>query len=237
MGMFFHSAEAPPERPADPAVRPANLSRIGRLFAAYKLRLGGVLLLIVVSAGLGVVPAFLLKRVLEAIGHNDTTSLSINARGMIAIAIATGALARQRTAPGREDDAADARRYLQPRPGVALRLGHLAREDHGARRRARRPFRGRLSAPRRPRGAPAHGRPLGDGLDPDQLRDHARGGLLVRRARARPRIDRSLDPDARRVHDAPDTAVLPDRLATRSQPRCADVACPLRPDLRIPRPA
>src|SRR5437868_7645684 len=92
MGMFFHSAEAPPERTADPAVRRANLSRIGKLFSAYKLRLSGVLLLIVVSAGLGVVPAFLLKRVLEAISQNDTRSLWINAAGMIAIAIATGAL-------------------------------------------------------------------------------------------------------------------------------------------------
>src|SRR3954453_21137294 len=92
MGMFFHSAEAPPERPAVHAVRRANLSRIGRLFAAYKLRLGGVLLLIVVSAALGVIPAFLLKRVLQAISTNDTRSLSINAAGMIAIAIATGAL-------------------------------------------------------------------------------------------------------------------------------------------------
>src|SRR5437870_13172854 len=92
MGMFYHSSEAPPERPADPAKRRANLRRIGPLFVPYKLRLGGVLLLIVVSAGLGVVPAFLLKRVLEAIGRNDTTALSFNAGGMIAIAIATGAL-------------------------------------------------------------------------------------------------------------------------------------------------
>src|SRR5438034_10198781 len=92
MGMFFHSAEAPPERPADPAVRRANLSRIGRLFAAYKLRLGGVLLLIVVSAGLGVVPAFLLKYVLEAIARNDTRSLAINSAGIIALGIATGVL-------------------------------------------------------------------------------------------------------------------------------------------------
>src|SRR5205809_2585431 len=90
--MFFHSSEASPERPADPEVRRANLNRIGRLFAPYKLRLGGVLLLIVVSAGLGVVPAFLLKRVLEAIGRNDTTALSFNAGGMIAIAVATGVL-------------------------------------------------------------------------------------------------------------------------------------------------
>src|SRR5918911_3988343 len=92
MGMFFHSADGVPERPADPAVRKANLRRIGPLFAPYKVRLGGVLLLIVVSAALGVVPAFLLKRVLEAIGRNDTTSLSLNAGGMIAIAVATGVL-------------------------------------------------------------------------------------------------------------------------------------------------
>ena len=92
MSMFFHSSDPPAERPTDPEVRRANLKRIGRLFAAYKLRLGGVLLLIVVSAGLGVVPAFLLKRVLEAIGRNDTTSLSYNAGGIIAIAIATGVL-------------------------------------------------------------------------------------------------------------------------------------------------
>src|ERR687892_826675 len=92
MGMFFHSAEAAPERSADPAVRSANLRRIGPLFAPYKGRLGGVLLLIVFSAGLGVVPAFLLKNVLEAIGRNDTTSLSLNAAGMIAIALVTGAL-------------------------------------------------------------------------------------------------------------------------------------------------
>jgi ATP-binding cassette subfamily B protein len=90
--MFFHSSEVPAERSADPEVRRANLRRIGRLFIPYKVRLGGVLLLIVVSAGLGVVPAFLLKNVLEAIARNDTTALSFNAGGMVAIAIATGVL-------------------------------------------------------------------------------------------------------------------------------------------------
>ena len=90
--MFFHSSDLPPERPASPAVRRANLRRIGRLFAPYKLRLGGVLLLIVASAALGVVPAFLLKHVLEAIARNDTKALSFNAGGMIAIAVATGVL-------------------------------------------------------------------------------------------------------------------------------------------------
>src|SRR6266850_2815955 len=92
MGMFFHSSEAPPERTADPEVRRANLKRIVRLFGPYRLRLGGVLFLIVVSAGLGVIPAFLLKRVLEAIGKNDTTALSYSAGGIIAIAVATGVL-------------------------------------------------------------------------------------------------------------------------------------------------
>jgi ATP-binding cassette subfamily B protein len=92
MGMFFHSSEAPEGRATEPEVRRANLRRIGPLFAPYKLRLGGVLTLIVLSAGLGVLPAFLLKRVLEAIQRNDTRSLSLNAGGMIAIAVVTGAL-------------------------------------------------------------------------------------------------------------------------------------------------
>jgi ATP-binding cassette, subfamily B, bacterial len=92
MGMFFHGPAEVPERPADPAVRRSNLRRIGRLFAPYKLRLGGVLTLIVASAALGVLPAFLLKRVLEAIGANDTRMLSFNAAGIIVIAVVTGAL-------------------------------------------------------------------------------------------------------------------------------------------------
>src|SRR5512132_1204232 len=92
MGMFFFSSDEAPERSADPAVRRANLRRIGPLFKPYRLRLTGLLLLIVVSAGLGVLPAFLLKRVLEAIGRNDTTELSFAAGGIIVIAIVTGAL-------------------------------------------------------------------------------------------------------------------------------------------------
>src|ERR1700675_851808 len=92
MGMVFHSSDPPAERPADPELRRATLTRIGRLFSRYKLRLGGVLVLIVFSAALGVIPAFLLRNVLEAIGQNDTTSLSLNAAGIIAIAIANGVL-------------------------------------------------------------------------------------------------------------------------------------------------
>jgi ATP-binding cassette, subfamily B, bacterial len=92
MGMFFHSPAEAPERPTDPAKRRSNLRRIGRLFGPYRLRLGAVLLLIVVSASLGVLPAFLLERALEAISANDTRALSFSAAGMIAIAVVTGAL-------------------------------------------------------------------------------------------------------------------------------------------------
>src|SRR3954453_21596554 len=90
--MFFHSAAEAPERPADPELRRANLRRVGALFGPYWRRLSGLLALIVVSAGLGVIPAFLLKRALEAIQEKDTRSLSINAGAMIAIAVVTGML-------------------------------------------------------------------------------------------------------------------------------------------------
>ena len=90
--MFFHGATEAPERPADPAKRRSNLRRVGHLFAPYKLRLTGVLALIVFTAALGVIPAFLLKRVLEAIGVNDTRELSINSAAIIVIAVVVGAL-------------------------------------------------------------------------------------------------------------------------------------------------
>jgi ATP-binding cassette, subfamily B, bacterial len=91
--MFFHDrGEAPPERPADPEVRRANVRRIGPLFKPYLRRLSLLLGLIVLSAGLGVVPAFLLRRVLVAIQAHDTRAVSVNAAGMIAIAIVAGIL-------------------------------------------------------------------------------------------------------------------------------------------------
>src|SRR5579862_4896936 len=90
--MFFHSSEAPAERPADPEVRRANLRRIRPLFTRYKARLAALLGLIVVSAAVGVVPAFLLRNVLQAILRGDHRALSFNAGGIIAIAIANGIL-------------------------------------------------------------------------------------------------------------------------------------------------
>src|SRR5690348_12022713 len=92
MGMYFHSAREAPERPEDPAVRRANLRRVVRLFKPYRARLGAVLALIVVSAALGVVPAFLLKGVVIAIQKHDSTRLSWLSAGIIAIAVFSGVL-------------------------------------------------------------------------------------------------------------------------------------------------
>ncbi len=94
LNAFFHGnhARERPERPADRAVRRANLRRIAGLFRPYRLRLSAVLALILVSAALGVVPAFLLRGVLEAIGAGDTTKLSLFAGGMIAIAVVVGVI-------------------------------------------------------------------------------------------------------------------------------------------------
>jgi ATP-binding cassette subfamily B protein len=92
MGMFFHSSREAPVRPEDPAVRRANLRRIWPLFATYRLRLSGLLTLIVISAAVGVVPAFLLKHVISAISTGNHRALSFNAGGMIVVAIVTGVL-------------------------------------------------------------------------------------------------------------------------------------------------
>ena len=93
MGMFFHDrGEAPPARASDPEVRRANLRRIGPLFRPYRRRLSVLLGLIVASAALGVLPAFLLRRVLVAIEAHDTHAVSVNAGGMIVIAIVAGVL-------------------------------------------------------------------------------------------------------------------------------------------------
>jgi ATP-binding cassette subfamily B protein len=82
-----------PERPADKELRRHNLRRVGGLFRAHRRRLGAVLGLIFLSAGLGMVSPFLLRAVLDdAIPHSDTTLLTILVGGMIAIAIATGVL-------------------------------------------------------------------------------------------------------------------------------------------------
>ena len=128
-------------------------------------------------------------------------------------------------------------RHLVARRGVALGLGRAARQDDGPERRADRALPRRVGAARRARAAPAHGRPLGDGVDPDDVRGHAGARLRGRRPRHRQRLDASLDRHARRLHDAADAALLPGRQPAQRAGRRADVARAVRPHLRVPRPA
>src|SRR6266480_649577 len=73
--------------------QPTDLRRIARLFGPYRGRLSAVLALMLLSAGLGMVSPFLLRRVLDhAIPARDTTLLTMLVAGMIGVSIATGAL-------------------------------------------------------------------------------------------------------------------------------------------------
>ncbi len=70
-----------------------DTARIARLFKPYRARLGSVLALIGLSAGLSMVSPFLLRAVLDqAIPDRDTALLTWLVAGMVAISIATGAL-------------------------------------------------------------------------------------------------------------------------------------------------
>ena len=92
------SATEPPQRPADPAVRKANLRRIFPLFGAYRPQLACVFALIVFSAALGVIPSFLLMGVLDtAIPQNRVGLLTVLVAGMILIPIVTGAIGVSQT--------------------------------------------------------------------------------------------------------------------------------------------
>src|SRR6266536_2388675 len=83
----------PPERPADPAVRKANLRRVAALFKPYRARLSAVLALIVLSSAIGVVSPFLLREILDrAIPRHDVGLLSWLAGGMIAISVVSGVI-------------------------------------------------------------------------------------------------------------------------------------------------
>jgi ATP-binding cassette subfamily B protein len=93
MAPHWFDVQERPERPADPAVRRANLRRVAGLFRPYRARLAGVFGLIVLSSGLGIVPPFLLKSIINtALPHRDQALLAELVGGMIAIAVVTSAL-------------------------------------------------------------------------------------------------------------------------------------------------
>jgi ATP-binding cassette, subfamily B, bacterial len=84
----------PPQlRPEDIPALPVSLARVGRLFVPYRARLGGLLSLIFLSAGLGVINPFLIRGVLDdAYPHRDTTLLSLLVGGMIVLSIVTSVI-------------------------------------------------------------------------------------------------------------------------------------------------
>jgi ATP-binding cassette, subfamily B, bacterial len=70
-----------------------SLRRIARLFVPYRRRLSVLLLLIGISAAVGVVSPFLLRAVLDdAIPNKDTTLLTLLVLGMIASSVLSGAI-------------------------------------------------------------------------------------------------------------------------------------------------
>ena len=85
---------APAElRPEDLPATPVSLRRVGRLFVPYHMRLGGLLALIFLSAGLGVINPFLIRSVLDhAIPDRDTALLSLLVGGMIALSVVTSVI-------------------------------------------------------------------------------------------------------------------------------------------------
>jgi ATP-binding cassette subfamily B protein len=92
--MSFHSPrrDETPTPLMDPS-RPRDRGRVLALFVPYRLRLALVLGLIVFSSLLGLVQPFLLRATLDkGILHHEHTLLTELVLGMIAIAIATGAL-------------------------------------------------------------------------------------------------------------------------------------------------
>ena len=79
------------QRPADPAVRKANLRRAIRLFRPYRARLSAVGALILLSAAVGVISPFLLREILDdALPNRDSAALTWLVLGMIGAAVITG---------------------------------------------------------------------------------------------------------------------------------------------------
>ena len=87
------SGHDPVERPADKEVRRANLRRIMRLFRAYWAKLSVVTVLILIASGLGVIPAFLIRKLMSSAIFNGNLRLTGElVGGIVVIAVGTGAM-------------------------------------------------------------------------------------------------------------------------------------------------
>ncbi|MFL6048814.1 MAG: ABC transporter ATP-binding protein [Gaiellales bacterium] len=78
------------------AAKPTQTRRILRLFYPYRLRLSGLLGMIVISAGISLISPFLLRDLLDNVlsqgSHLDTRTLTLLVGGMVAIPIVTGVI-------------------------------------------------------------------------------------------------------------------------------------------------
>jgi ATP-binding cassette, subfamily B, bacterial len=80
-------------RPEDIPAAPVSLRRVGRLFDPYRVRLGGLLALIFLAAGLGVINPFLIRGVLDdAYPNHDTALLTALVAGMIVLSVLTSVI-------------------------------------------------------------------------------------------------------------------------------------------------
>src|SRR5438270_2192140 len=86
-------SRSPALRPEDVPSPHVSLRRIGRLFVPYRVRLGTLLAMIFVAAGLGVVNPFLIRGILDdAFPHRDTTLLTALVAGMIVLSVLSGVI-------------------------------------------------------------------------------------------------------------------------------------------------
>jgi ATP-binding cassette subfamily B protein len=86
-------APRPDLRPEDIPSTPVSLRRVAGLFGPYRARLGLLLGLIFLAAGLGVISPFLLRGVLDtAIPKHDTALLTLLVGGMIALSVITSVI-------------------------------------------------------------------------------------------------------------------------------------------------
>jgi ATP-binding cassette subfamily B protein len=78
------------------ATKPSQTRRILRLFYPYRLRLSGLLAMIVISAGISLISPFLLRDLLDNVlsqgSHLNTRTLTLLVGGMVAIPIVTGVI-------------------------------------------------------------------------------------------------------------------------------------------------
>ena len=87
------NSQRPQLRPEDIPATPVSLGRVARLFRPYRQRLGLLLGLIFVSAGLGVISPFLLREFINVAYPQRDTALVIElVSGMIALSIITSVI-------------------------------------------------------------------------------------------------------------------------------------------------